>query len=94
MKTLEKIDEFIEKVDFRKEKETFIKEAKKDEYTASEWLKGKRKVGGPGYEKFYQEMLKKWKIKTYKDLPKPKQDEFWDDVFKSWNKKGKREGVK
>lgn len=86
-KTLDKIDEFIEKVDYRKEKAIFVKEA-------SEWLDGKRKVGGPGYDKHYKEMLKKWKIKSYKDLPKPKQDEFWDDVFKSWNKKGKKEGVK
>ena len=39
-------------------------------------------------------MLKTWKIKSYKDLPKPKQDEFFDAVFKAWDKKGKKEGVK
>lgn len=87
MNLLNKIDGFIDKVDERKDVADFMKEA-------SQWLKGKRKVGGADYDKFYKEMLKTWKIKSYKDLPKPKQDEFFDAVFKAWDKKGKKEGVK
>ena len=45
MKTLDKIDEFINKVDERKDVADFMKEA-------SQWLNGKRKVGGADYDKF------------------------------------------
>lgn len=47
----------------------------------------KRKVGGPDYDKFFTSMLKKWKIKSYKDLPKNKQAAFFDEVDKKWNAK-------
>lgn len=46
-----------------------------------------RKVGGPDYDKFFTGMLKKWKIKSYKDLPKNKQDDFFREVDKKWNSK-------
>lgn len=50
-------------------------------------LEGKRKVGGKEYDEFFTKMLKKWKIKSYKDLPKNKQDDFFNDVDKKWNSK-------
>jgi len=34
-------------------------------------------------------MLKKWKIKSYKDLPKDKQKKFFDEVDSKWEAKGK-----
>ena len=46
-----------------------------------------RKVGGPEYDKFFKSMLKKWKIKSFKDLPKNKQSKFFDAVDKGWNAK-------
>ena len=45
------------------------------------------KVGGKEYDDFFKEMLKKYKIKSYKDLPKDKQTKFFDDVDKSWSSK-------
>lgn len=42
------------------------------------------KVGDKEYDDFFKEMLKKYKIKSYKDLPKDKQAKFFDDVDKSW----------
>ena len=47
----------------------------------------KRKVGGPEYDKFFTSMLKKWKIKSYKDLPVAKQKKFFDEVDMRWNAK-------
>ena len=47
----------------------------------------KRKVGGPEYDAFFKKMLKKWKIKSFKDLPKNKQKDFFDAVDKGWNAK-------
>ncbi len=46
-----------------------------------------RKIGGPEYDKFFKKMLKKWKIKSFKDLPKDKQGKFFDAVDKGWNAK-------
>lgn len=104
MKTLDKIDEFINKIDERKNGLDYTSEylqelgletdvierlieAKKDEYKPSKYLKGKKKVGGKEYDDFFRKMLKKWKIKSYKDLPKNKQDDFFNDVDKGWNAK-------
>lgn len=42
------------------------------------------KVGGKEYDDFFRSMLKKWKIKSYKDLPKEKQKKFFDAVDKEW----------
>ena len=42
------------------------------------------KVGGKEYDDFFKSMLSKWKIKSYKDLPKDKQKKFFDAVDKEW----------
>jgi len=51
-------------------------------------LEAKRKVGGKEYDEFFKKMLKKWKVKSYKDLPKNKQDDFFNEVDKKWNASG------
>jgi len=71
MSVINKIDEYIEGIENRLDK---IFEAK-------------RKVGGPDYDKFFMGMLKKWKVKSYKDLPKNKQDDFFKAVDAAWNSK-------
>lgn len=74
MKTIDKIDEFLKKLD--SEIDPRIIEAKG--------------VGGPEYDAFYKKMLAKWKIKSYKDLPKDQQTKFFDDVDKKWNSQKKK----
>lgn len=49
-----------------------------------------KKVGGNEYDKFFNSMLKKWKVKSYKDLPKNKQAKFFDEIDKKWNAKGEK----
>lgn len=49
-----------------------------------------RKVGGSEYDKFFNSMLKKWKVKSYKDIPKNKQAKFFDEIDKQWNAKGEK----
>lgn len=72
MKTLiDKIDSYVERME--SEVDPRITEA--------------RKVGGPEYDKFFRAMLKKWGIKSFKDLPKNKQKDFFDAVDKGWNSK-------
>jgi hypothetical protein len=71
MKILNKIDEQIDRIENRMD------------YV----LEGKRKVGGREYDEFFTKMLKKWKIKSYKDLPKNKQKAFFDEVDAKWNAK-------
>jgi len=68
MKTLVKIDNFLERIESKVDPR--ITEA--------------RKVGGQEYDKFFQTMLKQWKVKSYKDLPKDKQKKFFDEVDKKW----------
>jgi len=46
-----------------------------------------KKSGGKGYDKFFNSMLKKYKVKSYKDLPKNKQSKFFDEIDKGWNAK-------
>lgn len=75
MKIIDKIDEYIEKIE-NKSDDKFEK-----------LLEAGRKVGGPDYDKFFTSMLKKWKIKSYKDLPKNKQDDFFAAIDKAWNSK-------
>jgi len=50
------------------------------------------KIGGKEYDDFFKEMLKKYKIKSYKDLPKDKQKKFFDEVDKAWNSKVEKGG--
>lgn len=71
MKILERIDEVIEKLESPIDKR--IQEA--------------RKIGGKEYDDFFKSMLKKWKIKSYKDLPKNKQKAFFDAIDSGWNSK-------
>jgi len=74
MKVIDKIEEFIKDIDDRKK----ISE----EILALHEIN--TKVGGKEYDDFFKEMLKKWKIKSYKDLPKDKQKDFFDTVDKEW----------
>jgi len=46
-----------------------------------------KKGGGKEYDKFFNSMLKKYKVKSYKDLPKNKQSKFFDEVDKGWSAK-------
>ena len=71
MSVIDKIEEKIEQIETRLDRV----------------LEAKRKVGGKEYDEFFTKMLKKWKIKSYKDLPKNKQDDFFNDVEKRWNSK-------
>ena len=71
MNILEKIDKQIDKIENRFER----------------ILEAKRKVGGREYDEFFTKMLKKWKIKSYKDLPKNKQDDFFKSLDAAWNSK-------
>jgi hypothetical protein len=43
--------------------------------------------GGKEYDEFFNSMLKKYKVKSYKDLPKDKQKKFFDEVDKAWKAK-------
>ena len=45
------------------------------------------KMGGKEYDDFFKGMLKKYKVKSYKDLPKNKQKDFFDEVDKAWKAK-------
>lgn len=68
---MKKIDDFLERLDM--ELDPRISEAKKE--------------GGKEYDKFFNSMLKKYKVKSYKDLPKNKQKSFFDEVDKKWKAK-------
>jgi len=68
MKVIDKIDEAISSI----EKRPF------------EIHEANTKVGGKEYDDFFKSMLKKWKVSSYKDLPKDKQKKFFDTVDKEW----------
>lgn len=95
MQTLDKIDRFLEKMEEKKNKKgkklpflytTEDLDGVVDLETMTSLME-KRKVGGPEYDKFFTKMLKKWKIKSYKDLPKNKQKAFFDEIDRKWNAK-------
>ena len=97
-KTLEKIDEYINKMDKKKKmkkndklpflyKTEDIDELGLDCDVKERLMEAGRKVGGREYDKFFTSMLKKWKINSYKDLSKAKQKKFFDEVDKKWNAK-------
>jgi hypothetical protein len=71
MNTTDKIDAYLEKMDV--ELPQNIAEAKN--------------AGGKEYDAFFNKMLKKYKVKSYKDLPKNKQKTFFDEVDKKWEAK-------
>ncbi len=98
-KVLDKIDSYLHKMESNKPKN----DDKVDQIPflfATEDLEGfglttkvkgrleeARKIGGKDYDAFFKSMLKKWKIKSYKDLPKDKQKKFFDEVDKGWEAK-------
>ena len=87
MRTIERIDEFLNKLN---EKSTVGKEfqlLKEDNLEVYKSLVEKAKVGGKEYDDFFKSMLKKWKVKSYKDLPKAKQKKFFDEVDAKWKAK-------
>lgn len=100
MNMVEKIDKFLDKMDSKKKKmkkndKLSFLYTKEDldgivDSKTMESLLEKRKVGGHEYDKFFMEMLKKWKIKSYKDLPKNKQQAFFDAIEKGWNAKDEK----
>ena len=45
------------------------------------------KNGGKDYDAFFNTMLNKYKIKSYKDIPKDQQKKFFDEVDKAWSAK-------
>jgi len=77
MNTLEKIDDLLDRLTNKLADKIKLHEAK---------------IGGKEYDDFFKEMLKKWKIKSYKDLPKNKQKDFFDEVDKKWNSKVEKGG--
>lgn len=97
MRILDKIDSYLKGIDEKKKKSKKLPflyttedldVLKLDDDIKERLIEAKkRKVGGPDYDKFFTKMLKKWKIKSYKDLPKEKQKAFFDEVDKKWNAK-------
>lgn len=67
-----------------------------NDYLSLDELKGihEAKVGDREYDEFFQKMLKKYNVKSYKDLPKDKQKEFFNAVDKAWNSKVEKGGDK
>lgn len=103
MRTLDKIDAYLEGLDEKKKKKskklpflytTEDLEGLVDLETMTSLLE-KRKVGGPEYDKFYKKFFAQWakklkvpKAKSFKDFPKNKQDDFFNALDKAWNAKG------
>ena len=85
MKILDKIDGILGKMD---EKNIMDLDGLDLETETKERLLEARKIGGKEYDTFFKGMLKKWKIKSYKDLPKDKQKKFFDEVDSKWEAKG------
>lgn len=77
MKILDKIDDLLTKLSDTLAEKIRLHEAK---------------IGGKEYDDFFKEMLKKYKVKSYKDLPKDKQKKFFDEVDKEWNSKVEKGG--
>jgi hypothetical protein len=79
MRTLDKIDNYLKEMEDKENQrnslekiwEKHILEAKKDK----------------DYDKFFNQMLKKYGVESFKDLPKDKQKKFFDEVDKAWKAK-------
>jgi hypothetical protein len=78
MKILNKIDTLLDKLNDKLSEKIRLHEAK---------------MGGKEYDDFFKEMLKKWKVKSYKDLPKDKQKKFFDEVDREWDSKVEKGGT-
>jgi superfamily II helicase len=95
MRILDKIDGFLDNLDEKYQKNILGKELdflyKTEEDESIKEIIGRliqeAKVGGKEYDDFFKKMLKKYKVKSYKDLPKDKQGKFFDAVDKAWNSK-------
>lgn len=79
MKILDRIDDILDRLSDKLTEKIKLHEAK---------------IGGKQYDDFFKEMLKKYKIKSYKDLPKDKQKKFFDEVDKAWDSKVEKGGDK
>lgn len=80
-KTLDKINNYLVKFLYATEDLDLLDIGTRDRLVEA------RNVGGKEYDDFFKGMLKKWKIKSYKDLPKEKQTKFFDEVDKEWEAK-------
>ena len=58
-----------------------------DEYLNETSLIYEANKGGKEYDEFFDSMLKKYKVKSYKDLPTDKQKKFFNEVDKKWKAK-------
>ena len=87
MKTIDKIDVYLNKMEYQKNIETEDLDDLGIEFDLKERLLEAKNVGGKDYDNFFKGMLKKYKIKSYKDLPKSKQKAFFDEVDKKWEAK-------
>lgn len=79
MKLLDKIDDLLDRLNATLADKIKLHEAK---------------IGGKEYDDFFKSMLKKYKVKSYKDLPKDKQKKFFDEVDKAWDSKVEKGGDK
>ena len=97
-KVLDRIDNYLDKMSEKKQKniegddvDFLFATEDLDGFGLTTKVKGRldeaRKIGGKDYDDFFKSMLKKWKIKSYKDLPKNKQKQFFDEVDKKWEAK-------
>jgi arabinogalactan endo-1,4-beta-galactosidase len=97
MKTIDKIESYLKKMDEKYQKNIMNKELMflyktedLDEIGLESEVKDRlleAKKGGKEYDDFFKGMLKKYKVKSYKDLPKDKQKKFFDEVDKAWKAK-------
>ena len=93
--TIDRIDNFLTKLDEKHQKNilgkelSFLLKTESDEVLLGilDSILQEAKNGGKEYDDFFNSMLKKHKVKTYKDLPKDKQTKFFNDVDKKWKAK-------
>jgi hypothetical protein len=76
--TLSKIDEYLERL-----------ESELDPRILED-----RKEGGKDYDEFFNGVLKKFGVKSYKQLSKDKQKEFFDFVNSHWTSKKEEKNKK
>ena len=96
MRILDRIDNFLNHLDEKKKQKNILgKEldflyATEEDESLKDILGNiiqEAKIGGKEYDDFFRNMLAKWKVKTYKDLPKDKQKEFFNAVDREWKSK-------
>lgn len=101
MKILDKINDVLDKMDEKYQKNILGKELeflyKTEEDESLKELIGKiiqekAKIGGKDYDDFFKSMLKKYNVKSSKDLSGDKKKKFFDAVDKGWNSKVEKGG--